>query len=179
MKNALFFLIIVCMLYVCCKDKGKESASNPAATTPLEGSWLMPVSGSATGSVRLTFGGSNWAMEENVEIALSSSGYAGTIAEALTITGTFRLDNNQIFVTPKHATETTVTTTTSDPTDPNITTSTPSVDTENKTDAAALSSSPYQLNQETNMGTYAINGNQLTITSTSSGSTSTNTFTKQ
>lgn len=167
MKKVLFFLIIVCMLFVSCKDKGNESASNPAATTPLEGTWKKSETDTTlniTTEQIFVFAGTNISFTFSMK---DSSANPATTIMTLVYTGTFRLDNANLYV-KFNAVSYTDTTHTTPITDPAAIAS-----------AMQATSLPMPAdNTEFLLGTYAINGNQLTITSTSSGSTSTETFIK-
>lgn len=167
MKKALFFLIIVCMLFVSCKDKGNESASDPAATTPLEGSWRnTATSTGATETTTLTFGGSNVAMviagESATDPSDPSNPPEGTLTMAFNMTATFRLDNNQILITPKTATLSMIIIPTADPSTP--------MPLANESGDNALSLLNMHLNQESSLGTYTLNGTTLSLTFTGDSS---------
>ncbi len=82
--------------------------------------------------------------------------------------GTFRLNNNQILVTPTAANLTTVVTLSADPTNP---TTVP------LTGDNALGGLGLQLNHEDPLGTYTLNGNVLALTYT--GDSSPTNFDKQ
>ena len=153
MKKVLFFLIIVCMLFVSCKDKGNESASNPAATTPLEGTWKKSETDTTlniTDEMILSFAGTNISFTFSMK---DSSANPATTIMTLVYTGTFRLDNTNLYAkfNAVSYTDTTHTTPITDPTDI----------------ASAMSATSLPMpadNTEFLLGTYDINGNTLRIT---------------
>ena len=152
MKKVLFFLIIVCMLFVSCKDKGNESASNPTATTtPLEGTWkYADTTTNPSEVVIFVFAGSNVTFTMAME---NSSTTPATSLMALVYTGTFRLDNANLYLkfNAVSYTDTTNTTPITNPTDI-ITAMSPATSLPMPAD-----------NTEFLLGTYAINGNILRI----------------
>ncbi len=159
MKKVLFFLIIVCMLFVSCKDKGNESASNPAAaaTTPLEGSWKNTTTNTTINTTTesiLAFAGANFTYTLSIKDA---SNNPATLIWTLVYTGTFRLDNTNLYAKFNAVSYTDATNTTpiTDPT---------AIINAMSTTSIPLTSLPLNPdNTEHLYGTFAINGNTLTI----------------
>ncbi|MBO7485240.1 MAG: hypothetical protein J6T84_04200 [Spirochaetaceae bacterium] len=159
----LLCLFFVSLLFAACKDKGNEEVKQPTATTTaVEGAWkLGPVTDPNTGAIEtmiITFIGTNYSMASSEQNAIQTSGITGTVTEVITITGTFRLNNNQILITPTAATLATTTNVTAD------STGTYSPIPYTNTNSGTYSSSSLQMNQESPLGNYTImNGTTLRI----------------
>lgn len=161
-NTLIFCLIIASLLFASCKDKGNEEAKKDDKTA-VEGQWTTDFTDPSSGAsitLTLTFTGTNFTFQENGQSNLTDDTtnpptVLATISLTFNMTGTFRLDAGQLLLTPKTATETTVTTLATDP-------SNPTTNTETGNDA--LTGSNWEINHETPMGAYVVNGNTLTIT---------------
>ncbi|MBP5329983.1 MAG: hypothetical protein J6Y75_08835 [Spirochaetaceae bacterium] len=164
-NTLLLCLFFVSLLFAACKDKGNEEVKQQDNKTVVEGTWT--ISSSTTDSLTLTFTGANFTMHETEQGPITSpSEYTGTDNSTLDLSGTFRLDNNQIWIKPTAATLTTVLTITADSGNPPTYTSFPATETHQFTGTQAGT----MLNQEFSLGAYAVNGNTLRISDPSDAS---------
>ncbi len=175
-KTLLLCLILVSLLFAACKDKGNEEVKQPTATTTaLEGTWVHTEA--AIGTSTLTFTGANFSQVEAGQYDYADPAspdpnnptILGSIAVASNVSGTFKLNNNQILVTPTAANLSLTITLTGNSPSP----------TQNYTGQEALSNggSNLQMNQEGSLGTYTLNGNILSLTFT--GDSQATSFNKQ
>ena len=178
------FIILLCLSFVACKDNGNSTANNNGATTPLEGTWKFTDSTSTPGETdifTLVFAGANCSMVVSEETALDTTNpnyttdMSGTSTVIETMTGTFRLDNNQILATPKTMSIRTIHVVT---TDSGTTPTYQPSDLPHTDDSGVVSVSSSSLNQETTWGTYSLNGNTLRVSDPSNASNYKD-FTKQ
>lgn len=166
-KRIILSLIITSLFIISCKgsgggDSSKTTTTTPA-TTPIEGRWgASETFGTATATMIWIFTGTN----VSFSMGMVDTDPTNQMAVTVVCGGTFRLDGSNLYTTFKTATatvsdgSTTVTLT----------------DLAEVTDAAG-GSLPVQVdNTEHLFGTYAVNGNTLTLTPT--GSSAQN-FTKQ
>ena len=187
-KLIILSLIITSLFIISCKGSGGGSDSSgsstpapvatptPAATptTPLEGKWGQTLNDSVdlgggmtisiSGSNSLIFAGTAITMAESVTMTTTdtSTSTSTTATLNLTIVGTFRLDGNNLYTTLRTASLSDGSTTITNISD---------------IEAAYGEPLPVQVdNTEHLYGTYAVNGNTLTITPT--GESAQN-FTKQ
>ena len=173
-------IALLAISLVACKGNGGGSSSNsstttPTTNTPLQGSWRaeendLDFGGGVTADIAITyaFAGNvvtdTYVITTNIPAAASPTGVAVTTTESFAAVGTFRLDGNNLYTTFKTASY--------------------SDGTQTLTDISAIESAmggsgslPVQVdNAEHLFGTYAVNGNILTLTPT--GQSAAN-FTKQ
>ena len=165
-KLIILSLIITSLFVISCKGSGggdSGSSTTPAATTPLEGTWSASETvETATASMIWIFTGTN----VSFSMSMVDTDPADPMSVTLVFGGTFRLDGSNLYTTFKTATATV-----SDGS--NTVTMTDLTEVTN----AAGGSLPVPVdNTEHLFGTYAVNGNTLTLTPT--GSSAQN-FTKQ
>jgi len=158
-NTLLLCLFFVSLLFAACKDKGNEEVKQPTATTtPLEGTWkYADTTTNPSEVVIFVFAGSNVTFTMAME---NSSTTPATSLMALVYTGTFRLDNANLYLkfNAVSYTDTTNTTPITNPTDI-ITAMSPAT------------SLPYDANNtEFLFGTFVVNGSILTLTDSSNPS---------
>lgn len=160
MKKLLPYCLIALLTIslVACKNGsdssgGGSGTTTPATnTTPLEGTWVNTTIGQT-----YAFAGSGIAVTQT---GLPNPSDPSLSDVSMTIGGTFRLDSGKIYMTPKTIVVAVA--------------GTPMSQTDQD---AYLSGNPMSLNTEMLLATYAVNGNTLTLTDTSTSSTIS--FTKQ
>ena len=157
---------------VACKNGSDSSGGGSGTTTPatnatpLQGTWIhqeQEVAG-VSGSETFVFNGSNCSLATVVIDASSSP----SVTTTMTLTGTFRLDNGNLYLTIQNATYVSNTTTPI-----NCTT----FEEVQALIEAAGGSLGFSKGTEFLYGAYAVNGNTLTLTDTNTSSTIS--FTKQ
>ena len=166
-KIIILSLIITSLFIISCKgsgggDSSKTTTTTPA-TTPIEGRWgASETVGTATASMIWIFTGTN----VSFSMSMVDTDPANPMTVTLVFGGTFRLDGNNLYTTFKTATATV-----------NDGSTTVTMTDLTEVTNAAGGSLPVQVdNTEHLFGTYAVNGNTLTLTPT--GSSAQN-FTKQ
>ena len=157
-KTLLLCLILVSLLFTACKDKGNEEVKQPTATTTaLEGTWVYStnITTSQTMAATLVFSGANFSSATVVSNTAypdpSDASIVGTETNTISMAGTFKINNNQILVTPTTASD--ITANTVDPSRVN-----------SQTGNNALPTG-YTIGQEASLGTFILNGNTLSLTS--------------
>lgn len=166
-KLIILSLIITSLFVISCKGSGggdsSKTTTTAPATTPIEGRWgASETVGTATASMIFIFTGTN----VSYSMAMVDTDPAAPSSVTLVFGGTFRLDGNNLYTTFKTATATVS----------NGSTTVTMTDLTEVTNAAG-GSLPVQVdNTEHLFGTYAVNGNTLTLTPT--GNSAQN-FTKQ
>jgi len=164
-KLIILSLIITSLFVISCKgsdsSSGGGSGTTTPATSPLEGTWSTSRSGSSgiTGSETFVFSGSNFSV---AKVAIDSSSDPA-VTTTMTFTGTFRVDNGNLHVTIQNGTLV-------------ANSATPVNCTTFEEVEAVTGSLPFTKGTEFLWGTYAVNGNTLTITQAGS---SPDTYTKQ
>ena len=167
MKKLLPYCLIALLAIslVACKGNGggDSSKTTPAATTPLEGTWRASETvETATASMIWIFTGTN----VSFSMSMVDTDPADPMSVTLVFGGTFRLDGSNLYTTFKTATATVS----------DGSTTVTMTDLTEVTNAAG-GSLPVQVDSTEHLfGTYAVNGNTLTLTPT--GSSAQN-FTKQ
>lgn len=166
-KLIILSLIITSLFIISCKNGSDSSSGGGSGTTtpaasPLEGTWSTSRSGSSgiTGSETFVFSGSNFSV---AEIAVDSSS-TPAVTTTMTFTGTFRVDNGNLHVTIQNGTLV-------------ANSATPVNCTTFEQVEAVTGALPFTKGTEFLWGTYAVNGNTLTITQ--AGSSTPDTYTKQ
>lgn len=151
-KLIILSLIITSLFIISCKNgsdssSGGGSGTTTPATSPLEGTWVFSeTAGTTTASISFVFTGTNIAYS----IAESDTSIPLTLSVA--VTGTFRLDNGNLYTTLKSA---------------SVSDGTNTITTTDPTAIPADSFLPVPVdNAEHLFGTYALNGNSLTVTIT-------------
>lgn len=158
-KLIILSLIITSLFVISCKNSSDSSSSSSTTTTntPLQGTWANTTDGQT-----YVFNGTAIAVTQTGLPNLST----GASDVSMTVAGTFRLDGSNLYTTFKTATATVS----------DGSTTVTMTDLTEVTDAAG-GSLPVQVdNTEHLFGTYAVNGNTLTLTPT--GNSAQN-FTKQ
>lgn len=156
MKKLIILSLIITSLFIISCKNGSDSSSGGGsgtttpttpATSPLEGTWVFSeTEGTATASISFVFTGTNIAYS----IAESDTSIPLTLSVA--VTGTFRLDNGNLYTTLKSA---------------SVSDGTNTITTTDPTAIPADSFLPVPVdNAEHLFGTYALNGNSLTVTIT-------------
>ena len=154
-KLIILSLIITSLFVISCKNGSDSSSGGGSGTTtpaasPLEGTWVFSeTEGTTTASISFVFTGTNIAYS----IAESDTSIPLTLSVA--VTGTFRLDNGNLYTTLKSASVSDGTNT--------ITTTDPTAIPTNEFLPVPVD------NAEHLFGTYALNGNSLTVTITDPG----------
>ena len=168
-KLIILSLIITGLFIISCKgsgggDSGSSTTTTPApVTTPLEGKWgASETVGTATASMIWIFTGTN----VSFSMSMVDTDPANPMTVTIVFGGTFRLDGSNLYTTFKTATATVS----------DGSTTVTMTDLTEVTNAAG-GSLPVQVDSTEHLfGTYAVNGNTLTLTPT--GSSAQN-FTKQ
>lgn len=157
-KLIILSLIITSLFIISCKGSGGSDSSSSGgsgtttpAATPLQGTWVNTSIGQT-----YVFNGSAVAITQT---GLPNPSDPSLSNVSMTIAGTFRLDNGNIYVTPTSIVVAVAGTPMSQAEQDNY-----------------LTGNPLTLNTERLWGAYAVNGNTLTITMTGA---SPDTFTKQ
>lgn len=154
MKKLIILSLIITSLFVISCKNGSDSSSSSSTTTtntPLQGTWVNTSIGQT-----YVFNGSAVAITQT---GLPNPSDPSLSNVSMTIAGTFRLDNGNIYVTPASRVVAVAGTPMSQAEQDNY-----------------LTGNPLTLNTERLWGAYAVNGNTLTITMTGA---SPDTFTKQ
>ena len=157
MKKIIILSLIITSLFVISCKNGSDSSSSSSTTTtttntPLQGTWANTTDGQT-----YVFNGTAIAVTQTGMPNPSDPSLSNV---SMTVAGTFRLDSGNIYVTPTSIVVAVAGTPMSQADQNNY-----------------LSGSPLVLNTERLWGTYAVNGNTLTITQ--EGSSTPDTFTKQ
>lgn len=154
-KLIILSLIITSLFIISCKNSSDSSSSSSTTTTttntPLQGTWT-----SADG-LSYVFNGTAIAVTQTGMPNPSDPSLSNV---SMTVAGTFRLDSGNIYVTPTSIVVAVAGTPMSQADQNNY-----------------LTGNPLVLNTERLWGTYAVNGNTLTITQ--AGSSTPDTYTKQ
>ena len=166
-KLIILSLIITSLFIVSCKGSGGGSSSSTTETTtpttPLEGRWgASETVGTATASMIWIFTGTN----VSFSMSMVDTDPAAPMSVTLVFGGTFRLDGSNLYTTFKTATATV---------NDGSTTVTMTDLTEVTNAAGGALPVPVD-NTEHLFGTYAVNGNTLTLTPTGESAQD---FTKQ
>ena len=164
-KLIILSLIITSLFIISCKGSGggDSSKTTPTVTTPLEGTWSASETvGTATATMIWIFTGTN----VSFSMGMVDTDPTNPMTVTIVFGGTFRLDGSNLYTTFKTATATVS----------DGSTTVTMTDLTEVTNVAG-GSLPVQVDStEHPFGTYAVNGNTLTLTPT--GSSAQN-FTKQ
>ena len=149
-------IALLAISLVACKGNGGGSSNNSSTTTttntPLQGTWANTTDGQTYVFNGTAIAVTQTGMPNPSDLPLSNV--------SMTVAGTFRLDSGNIYVTPTSIVVAVAGTPMSQADQNNY-----------------LTGNPLVLNTERLWGTYAVNGNTLTITQ--AGSSTPDTFTKQ